>query len=1425
MYRHFRFEMLRSLVGGALRPTSCRYCILYSSFRSQSYRFARTCTNLAEKLDVLTDFSCNVQPFLSDSNLGAGQITKPDNSQIQNLITQFQQNELVSELAYEQGMSTKMFSLCLNKFRSYLVESSVLPQDLSFILNDIVAGYRSPDDVFPYFLQHSKRIYPVLNCYADLQKISNLSNPANWYPKARELKRKIVFHAGPTNSGKTYGATQAFYAAEKALYAAPLRLLATEIYLKCQELNIPCDLITGEDQRYVNVDRTSSGHTACTVEMADVEQVYDSVVIDEIQLLRDEQRGYAWTRALLGLPSKEVHVCGEPAAVNLVRELTESCGDEFELHEYDRLTPLCFDETAINSWSEVQKGDCIIAFGRSARFAVAAELDKLGIKYATIYGALPPRTKIEQAKVFNDPNSDVDVLIASDAIGMGLNLSIRRVIFSSITKATRNNVTGVLKTVRVPKPLAMQIAGRAGRFGSAYEFGHVTAFGQKNLNELRNLSIEPVEPIKKAGIAPTADQLQMFAYHLPEYSLKNLMEIFNIIAQVDQNFFSCPAFEFKDIAELLEDIDIPLADKYKFCLAPANVKRSPFIASMMLKYAQKYSRGQSLRVGTVKDWIKWPIDVPKNRGALQSLEDVVSSLECYLWLTYKFPSVFDDYAGVNSLTNDVSKLIDKGLEKLKLCKISAPTFEKKGAFVAIQERPKRQRRGLKSSLKSLQLELQESHQDSVNMESATPQKVDNSTQSFDLNVLKTELSKPRSQLEISEVSNYLENIEDPHIELMTSDAGSTVPDLEVDNSTLIAKSTDSIPTDGAKLAKDFYDFHLGDPHRIFGRVRRSVLGALILDVKKMQQCLMQNPAKFNESIEFILKCEDKDPLSRNQFLSILTLWHSAEIHLWFMTRYPAFNYKFDQVIAKQKRIETVLLPFVGKEYFDQFRLCDDTMQPSRSDIGSHLLGYCMKKSRYTLSMYAVSDPQILSKIGSQFTSRYFAHLLEETRNDPMCVNGSSIDESFEFLKVLHKYASNVFPECDPKYLTLMKSEVTDYYNQLKSKQTFEYSDRFKYKTEDVEHNEVEDDQFSESVGIVPEVVDQKNVPDFTRGVEINAADFLSFHLGQAGRIFGRIRAQILHPLSNELMNIQTALMNNPGKFKKSVDLHLKQNLTIIPKTDVSLFQCLEAWHLLELRLWFMKRYPNFGYKVAEQSEKQMNLEKVLEPFVSKQYFAHFRLSRPNLKPSLNESGSHLLGSCIKRSRSYIDFFDGNNLPDNVQTIDPAFSYDWMESKLEKAIRNPVDYSIEESVHESIAFLRVIHKLSYVLFDELNPKSLHDLQGRLLQFKSKLESEVQSFGTKKQKRDRTMSLDDSNNVTSLIGQVKSALRSLTSYVRRPLSENQKQGKSVPETFNKYGAKLSDNNVVQFDDWESSSDGGSSAFPKRKRKTKRRSIKRF
>ena len=256
----------------------------------------------------------------------------------------------------------------------------------------------------------------------NLGELADLRYPVEWYPATRAIERKIVLHVGPTNSGKTYHALKRLEQADTGIYAGPLRLLAHEVYARLNAKGKPCDLVTGDEK--VVQEGDGAQMKSCTVEMVPLNMDVDVAVIDEIQMIGHKERGWAWTQALLGLKAKEIHLCGEERSVPLIRELAASMGDKFEVHTYERLSPLTVMWTSLRRrLSSLRKGDCVVVFSRVGIHAMKKEIETQTQKrVAIVYGSLPPEIRAQQAKLFNDPDNDYDILVASDAIGMGLNL-------------------------------------------------------------------------------------------------------------------------------------------------------------------------------------------------------------------------------------------------------------------------------------------------------------------------------------------------------------------------------------------------------------------------------------------------------------------------------------------------------------------------------------------------------------------------------------------------------------------------------------------------------------------------------------------------------------------------------------------------------------------------------------------------------------------------------------------------------------------------------------------------------------------------------------------------------------------------------------------------------------------------------------------
>jgi len=382
------------------------------------------------------------------------------------------------------------------------------------------------------------------------------------YPLARQMKRHFFLHLGPTNSGKTYEGVQRLRGAENGLYLGPLRLLAAEQFEALNMDDVPCSLVTGEEQIRVPFSRVQSS----TVEMADLKTHYDVAVIDECQMIADRNRGGAWTAAILGLCAEEIHACASPDAETLLTRIIAECGDELTVVRHERMTPLEVDKDGFQFPTSVRPGDALIVFSKARVHAVAAELRSRGYKVSLIYGALPPDVRRNQADRFM--RGVTEVVVSTDAIAMGMNLPIQRVVFLESEKYD-GDVTRPLTDAEIK-----QIAGRAGRFGK-YEIGYVNAFGFKK--EVARALARPLLPLTE-GVISFPDSL--LGIPLP---LTRILDQW--LRMQDKGCFSKASTV--RMAELAAMMETPKTDRhllYRFLCIPFDEKEQDLLARWKAMY-------------------------------------------------------------------------------------------------------------------------------------------------------------------------------------------------------------------------------------------------------------------------------------------------------------------------------------------------------------------------------------------------------------------------------------------------------------------------------------------------------------------------------------------------------------------------------------------------------------------------------------------------------------------------------------------------------------------------------------------------------------------------------------------------------------------------------------------------------------------------
>ena len=350
------------------------------------------------------------------------------------------------------------------------------------------------------------------------------------YPEARQIKRQFILHIGDTNTGKTHDALEDFYRADTAVYLAPLRLLALEVQDMSLSRGTNCSLLTGEERDI----REGATHISCTVEKMDMAKHFDVCVIDEAQMLSDKDRGWAWTEAILGVNADVIHICMSPNAIYIVKLLISMCQDSYTEIRHRRSSKLIVENNNFVFPDDIQDGDALVAFSRRKVLMLATLLKKKGYTVSVIYGSLP--YSVRKAEMARFLSGESRIVVCTDAIGMGVNLPIRRVIFTEVEK-----FDGLIKR-RLNMGEIKQIAGRAGRKG-LYDQGYVNAFEGREY--IAALVAGKYKQITSCVIQPPRKVLDM------PYSLSEIFRIW--LKTIDRKCFSVA--DLKNRIKLAEYIE------------------------------------------------------------------------------------------------------------------------------------------------------------------------------------------------------------------------------------------------------------------------------------------------------------------------------------------------------------------------------------------------------------------------------------------------------------------------------------------------------------------------------------------------------------------------------------------------------------------------------------------------------------------------------------------------------------------------------------------------------------------------------------------------------------------------------------------------------------------------------------------------------
>ncbi len=293
-------------------------------------------------------------------------------------------------------------------------------------------------------------------------------------------KNKITAVLGPTNTGKTFLAIETMLSFDTGMMGFPLRLLAREVYDKVTKKVDPnkVALITGEEK----IIPANAKYYFCTVESMPVDKILEFVGIDEIQMCSDHERGHIFTDRLLNLRGEKLTMF---MGSNSMRNIIEKLEDDIEYIDRKRLSKLTY--SGHKKISRIERKSAIIAFSAEEVYAIAELIRRQKGGAAIVMGSLSPKTRNSQVNLYQ--SGDVDYLVATDAIGMGINMDLNNVYFSNLKKFDGKKIR------RLKLSEISQIAGRAGRYLNDGSFGITGNCGEISAEEIELLENHKIDEI------------------------------------------------------------------------------------------------------------------------------------------------------------------------------------------------------------------------------------------------------------------------------------------------------------------------------------------------------------------------------------------------------------------------------------------------------------------------------------------------------------------------------------------------------------------------------------------------------------------------------------------------------------------------------------------------------------------------------------------------------------------------------------------------------------------------------------------------------------------------------------------------------------------------------------------------------------------
>jgi len=529
--------------------------------------------------------------------------------------------------------------------------------------------------ITPKIVRKTKRIF-IYNIHEQLIKKQRqellkrtIRDFKNLFPMAREMRRKLTLHIGPTNSGKTYTAMQRLKNADTGYYLAPLRLLALEGYETLKEQGIDSSLITGEEQ----ILDDEATHISSTIEMMNYDVDVDVCVIDEVQMIDDRDRGWAWANAIIGAPAKEIIMTGSPNAKEAIIALAEYLGEELEIIEFERKNPLTLLEHATDV-KDVEAGTAIIAFSRKDVLRLKQNFAPL-FSVSVVYGNLSPEVRREEARRFR--SGETQILVATDAIAMGMNLPIKTILFSKAEK-----FDGVTQRNLLPSEIH-QISGRAGRYGLNEE-GFVGALQNDVLKILKKNFYKAAKVISiPFKVMANLEHIKLVGTILEENSIEEILKFFVENMEFNGPFYAANLDDMLEAAVIIDKYDLDIAMKYHLSCAPLTLK-SPYIIASFEEYIVSLEKKEPVHYKP-----------PKLAGTyahtseeLLRAEDMVKEISLYLWLSYRFNEYFVDEQKARAYRGVLNKYIEETLQQSQLarsCKLCGAVLPHQSKYSICQK--------------------------------------------------------------------------------------------------------------------------------------------------------------------------------------------------------------------------------------------------------------------------------------------------------------------------------------------------------------------------------------------------------------------------------------------------------------------------------------------------------------------------------------------------------------------------------------------------------------------------------------------------------------------------------------------------------------------------------------------------------------------